>query len=165
MNIYNDVDQIQAAIDQIVENSEEWTPETETALSNLMQAKADTIANGAEWLCKIRANKTMYIDGIDAEIARLQAKKKRALGTIAWAEDYIHNLLKASGESKLNAGTWTIDTRMSTSVWVSPDFNNPEFMRTTTTSAPDKTLIKEALKSGRVIDGANLVEKENLSIK
>lgn len=54
---------------------------------------------------------------------------------------------------------------MSNSVWVSPDFNNPEYMRTTTTAAPDKVAIKEALKNGVVIDGAMLLEKENLSVK
>lgn len=163
--IYDDVDAIQNAIDEIINSNDEFTPEVEESLAILMKTKIDTIANGAEWLCKIRANKTSEISGLDTEIKRLQARKKKAEGTITWAENYVFSLLKASGEKKLSAGTFEISTRKSTSVYVAPTFDVAEFMREKVTREPDKIALRDALKNGQTIDGAMLVEKENVSIK
>lgn len=164
-NIYDDVDAIQNAIDTIIESNEEFTPEVEESLGILVQTKMDTITNGMEWLCKIRANKTAMIDGLDAEIKRLQAQKKRAEKTIDWAESYAYGLLKASGEQKLTAGTFTVSTRKSTSVYVEPTFDNADYMREKVVREPDKILIKQSLCNGKSIPGATLVTKENISIK
>ena len=164
-NIYDDVDAIQNAIDTIVEQNDEFTPEVEESLGILMQTKMNTITNGMEWLCKIRANKTAVADGLDAEIKRLQAQKKRAERTIDWAENYVFGLLKASGESKVTAGTFTVSTRKSTSVYVEPTFDNADYMREKVVREPDKMALKDALKNGAEIAGAYLVEKENVSIK
>ena len=164
-NIYADVDAIQFAIDSVIDGYEEFTPEVEESLAILMKTKIDTIANGIEWLCKIRANKTSEISGLDAEIKRLQARKKKAEGTINWAENYVYSLLKASGEPKLTAGTFNVSTRKSTSVYVEPTFDNAEYMREKITRDPDKAALREALKNGAEIPGAYLVEKENISIR
>lgn len=164
-NIYADVDAIQSAIDSVIDGYEEFTPEVEESLAILMKTKIDTIANGIEWLCKIRANKTTDIAGIKNEIARLQTQLKRAEKTIDWAESYVYSLLKASGEPKLTAGTFNVSTRKSTSVYVEPTFDNAEYMREKITRDPDKVALKEALKNGAEIPGAYLVEKENISIR
>lgn len=162
MKLYEEVDMIEDAINNILYGEEEIDI---NALDNLMQAKQQTIERGLESLCKIRARKESDIVALKAEAARMKEKADREEKALVRLEQYMLSMLARSGEKKLTAGTFTVGTRMSNSVWVSPDFNNPEYMRTTTTTAPDKMAIKEALKAGAVIDGAMLLEKENLSIK
>ena len=162
MHLYQEVDMIEDAINGMLYGEEEIDVE---ALDNLMQAKVDTISNGLEALCKIRARKMADIEAMKAEAKRMTDKAERETKALERLESYIVSMLKRSGEAKLNTGTFTVGTRMSNSVWVSPDFNIPEYMRTTTTTAPDKTAIKEALKSGLTIDGAYITTKENLAVK
>lgn len=162
MHLYQEIDMIEDAINDMLYGEEEIDI---AALDNLMQAKTETIERGLEALCKIRARKQGEITALLDEIKRLSEKSEREAKALVRLESYIMDMYKRSGQDKVNAGTFTVSKRMSNSVWVAPDFNNPEYMRTTTTTAPDKMAIKEALKNGIQIDGASLVSKENLSIK
>ena len=161
-SLYEDLDLIESAIDQILYGEDEISLE---ALDNLLKAKMDTLAGGLERLCKIRANKLATIDAIKAEIARFRERLAREERAVTGLENYIFDVFKRSGEKAVEAGTFRVSSRVSNSVWVAPDFNIPEFMRTTTTSEPDKLAIRDALKEGRTIDGAYMVSKTNLSIK
>lgn len=165
MSIYTDISDIENAINTVIENAEEFNDEVQNALNNLMQARQDTIIDGMERLAKLRANKQASVVGIEAEIERLNARKDRLNKTIDWVEGYLYNLLKASGEKKIEAGNFVMSTRKSQSLYLEADFNNPEYMRTKTTVEPDKMAIKAALKDGAVIEGASLTTKENISIK
>lgn len=162
MKLYEEVNMIEDAINELLYADGDIDID---AIDNLMQAKQETIANGLESLCKIRARKQSEIDALRAESNRLSEKAERESKALLRLEQYIMSMLARSGEKKITAGTFTVGTRVSSSVWVSPDFNNPEFMRTNSTTAPDKVAIKEALKAGRTIDGAYLVNKENLAVK
>ncbi len=162
MKLYEEVELIENAINDMLYGEEELNIE---ALDNLMQAKVDTITNGLEALCKIRARKQSDIEALKAEATRMKEKADREAKSLDRLEDYILSMLKRSGEAKLTTGTFTVGTRISNSVWVSEDFNVPEYMRTTTTTAPDKIAIKEALKNGVNIPGAAITTKENLAIK
>ena len=162
MKLYEEVELVENAINDMLYGDEEIDVE---ALDNLLKVKAETIERGLEALCKIRARKQADIDFLKAEAVRMKEKADREEKSLARLEDYILSMLKRSGESKVTAGTFTVGTRISNSVWVSPDFNNPEYMRSTNITAPDKTAIKEALKAGIKIDGASLTVKENLMVK
>ena len=162
MKLYEEVNMIEDAINELLYADGDIDID---AIDNLVQAKQETIANGLESLCKIRARKQSEIDALRAESNRLSEKAERESKALLRLEQYIMSMLTRSGEKKITAGTFTVGTRTSSSVWVSPDFNNPEFMRTNSTTAPDKVAIKEALKAGRTIDGAYLVNKENLAVK
>lgn len=162
MSLYSDVELIENAINDILYGEDDIDIE---ALDNLVAAKQQTIERGLETLCKIRARKQAEITALLDEAKRMSEKAESEARALTRLEQYILSMLGRSGEKKVTAGTFTVGTRTSTSVWVSPDFNNPEFMRTNTTSAPDKKAIKSAIESGRVIDGAALVTKDNLSIK
>lgn len=161
-SLYEDLDMIESAIDQVLYGEDEISLE---ALDNLFKAKMDTLSGGLERLCKIRANKLATIEAIKAEIARFRDRLAREERAVTGLENYIMDVFKRSGEKSVDAGTFRVGTRISNSVWVAPDFNVPEFMRTTTTSEPDKMAIRDALKEGRTIDGAYMVTKTNLSIK
>lgn len=161
-SLYEEVELIENAISEILYNDE---PINLEVLDTLVQAKAATIQNGLESLCKIRARKQAAITALTDESKRLAEKAARESKSLVRLEDYIHSMLKRSGEKKIEAGTFTVGTRISNSVWVAPDFNNPQYMRTKTIVEPDKTAIKDAIKGGAQIDGAAIVTKENLSIK
>lgn len=162
MKLYEEVDAIEAAINEILYGDAEMDI---NALDNLMQVKQDTIARGLENLCKIRARKESDIAALKAECTRMKEKADREEKALARLEQYMMSMLTRSGEKKINAGTFTVGTRVSKSVWVSPDFNVAEYMRTTTTTVPDKVAIKEALNNGAQIDGAYITTKENLAVK
>jgi hypothetical protein len=162
MHLYEEVNMIEDAINDILYGEEDIDI---VALDNLMQAKTETIANGLEALCKIRARKESDIAALKAEATRMKEKAEREEKALVRLEQYMTDMLKRSGEKKLTAGTFSVGTRESTSVWLSTDFNVPEYMRTTTTTAPDKMAIKEALKNGVIIPGASLAVKENLAVK
>lgn len=162
MKLYEEIEMLEDAINDILYGEEEINLEV---LDTLMSAKVATIQNGLESLCKIRARKQATIAMLADESKRLAEKAARESKSLVRLEDYIHSMLKRSGEKKIEAGTFTVGTRISNSVWVAPDFNNPQYMRTKTTVEPDKTAIKEAIKNGAQIDGASIVTKENLSIK
>lgn len=161
-SLYEDLDMIESAIDQVLYGEDEISLE---ALDNLFKAKMDTLSGGLERLCKIRANKLATIEAIKAEIARFRDRLAREERAVEGLENYIMDVFKRSGEKSVEAGTFRVGTRISNSVWVSPDFNDPEFIRTTTTTAVDKLALRDALKDGRTIDGAYMVTKTNLSIK
>ena len=144
-SLYDEVNMIEDAINDMLYGEEEIDID---ALDNLMRAKTETIERGLETLCKIRARKQGEIESLIAETHRLSEKAEREAKALVRLEDYIMSMYKRSGQDKVNAGTFTVSKRMSNSVWVAPDFNNPEYMRTTTTTAPDKMAIKEALKNG-----------------
>ena len=161
MKLYEEVNAIEDAINAILCSEE---PDKE-ALDNLMQAKTDTIANGLEALCKIRARKQADIMALKEESNRLKERAEQEEKSLLRLQDYMLSMLQRSGQTKLSAGTFNVGTRTSTSVYVAPDFNNPKYMRTTTKVEPDKIAIKDALSAGESIDGANLVNKLNLSVK
>ena len=161
-SVYQEVSIIEDAINEMLYGEEEIDI---AALDNLMKAKTETIERGLEALCKVRARKQGEIFAIRAEIDRLRGRVEDEEKALVRLEEYIMSIYKRSGQDKVNAGTFTVSKRMSNSVWVSPDFNNPEYMRTSTTTTPDKIAIREALKNGVVIDGAMMTTKENLSIK
>ncbi|MCM1221553.1 MAG: siphovirus Gp157 family protein [Lachnospiraceae bacterium] len=164
MSIYNDVCQIEDAINEILTGDENGNINVD-ALDTLTGAKTATIASGLETLCKVRANKQAHIAALKAEAQRIVDKARTEEKRLDGLENYILAVFKLSGDKKVTAGTFTVGVRTSQSVYVEPDFNNAEFVRITTTCTPDKIAIRDALKSGREIPGAYLTTKENIAIK
>lgn len=105
-------------------------------------------------------------DAIRAEeknlAARRQAKEKR----VEWLKNNIAASMQAIGETKHETAKVVFTFRKSVVVEVLDDTKLPnKYLTVKTTVAPDKVALKNALKSGEVIDGATLVEKSNLQIK
>ena len=117
------------------------------------------------------ANTARFLREEDAEIAamkqvlaniksRLDAKKRRY--------EYLQDLcLRAVMEvGKVEEPDIRVSTRRHEAVIVEDtDRLPPEFVVTTTTTAPNKISLKSALKSGREIEGCHLEERQYLMIK
>lgn len=160
--LYDEINLIENAINEILYSED---PINLELIDNLIKAKNETIERGLEALCKIRVRKMAEISGFAAEIKRLSEKSSRETTALKRLENYIFDVYKRAGVDKMTAGTFTVGKRISSQVWVSDTFNNPQYMRTKTIVEPDKTAIKDAIKAGAQIDGAAIVTKENLSIK
>jgi len=131
--------------------------------AELNQLQLQIAQEGMEKLCKVRANKMAYIEALREEEKRIADKRHIAENALSRFESYIQSVLHASGQPKIQAGTFTIGTRKSVAVVVDDAFCNPEYIKVE--YAPDKIKLKNDLKAGKEIDGAHLVERESLAIK
>lgn len=103
---------------------------------------------------------------LDAEIARLQDRKRMFKANAAKIKQTLYDQLKAVGETKFKTKLYTFSTRKSQSVEISNFDKLPdEFVRVETKRSADKTTIKAAIKAGTDVEGASLVSKESLVIK
>lgn len=134
--------------------------------ARLAAAKDALIAEGLESLCNLRADKLAYISGLDAEAARITDKAKAEKKKLASLEDFILLIHRKSGKDKSIAGSWTVGTRKSVQVRIiDPDFNDQRFFVIKQTSQLDKIKLKDALKNGEDVPGAEFVTNYNLSVK
>lgn len=101
-----------------------------------------------------------------AETERLKAKKQQAEKGADRLKAAILGYMTATGKAKERAGMFSLSVRKNEAVQVD-DMNKlaPEYIRTKTTTEPDKTAIKKAIKSGADVDGAALVTNNSLQIK
>lgn len=163
MSIYNDIIDLEKVLDACYDlETGEVDEQRETELKALHDK---LISNGAESLCKARINITTELDGLKAEKKRIEEAIKRLDHKLQYLENNLLFIYQHQSEDKLKAGTFTISTRKSTQVKVSDDFSDERFLIRKETVQPDKIAIKEALKAGEVIEGAELVINDNLTIK
>jgi hypothetical protein len=138
----------------------EFTSELENALvinQNELQEKAVNYG----YVIKESENS---ISLIDAEIKRLQDLKKVQSNKIDRLKETVLNAMNIYGIEKINSPFLNISIRKSESVEVTEGLPM-EYMIEKTTYAPDKTRIKNAIKSGENIIGAIIKENQNLQIK
>ncbi len=163
-DIYEDIIETERLLDQCFDLQ---TGEVDEAREAELQAKKEAlIAEGLEKLCNLRANKIAYISGLDAENKRIAEKTATEKKKLNQLDNFILLIHQKSGKDKSIAGTWTVGTRRSTQVRITdPNFNDPRFFIIKTTEQLDKMSLKEALKNGETIPGAELVTNYNLSVK
>lgn len=161
MSIYDDVLASEKLINECYDlETGEINEEHENHAKEL---KAEILAQGLEKLCKVRANFKSDIDALKAEEERIAEKRKALENKTESLERYIHDIFNLSGQDKVKAGTFTVFLRLSEAVKLANDFENKEFG--TYEFKADKKAIKEALKCGLRIDGAEIVCNENLQVK
>ena len=102
----------------------------------------------------------------DNEIERLKTKKDAAKRGIDRMKAALSAYMQATNTEKTKAGTFALSFRKSEAVIIKDELALPtEYVKTKTTTAPDKTAIKNAIKSGEVVPGAELQVNHNLQIK
>jgi len=118
-------------------------------------------------------NLSSDIDQLKKEEDNLKARRKVAENKIERLKNYMNGYLTAVYPNEADRAKWKFKTakvvmgfRKSTSVEV-PDIDklDKNFLRVKTEVSADKTAIKDAIKSGKTVDGAFLQDNVNLSIK
>lgn len=149
-----------AIMEQIMEADGELTPEMEQALQineAELSVKATSYVN---FMAMLKGQN----DSIKAEIDRLTKLKKSRENLHKRLSEVLVQAVNLHGE--IQTDLHKIGTRKSTVVEVEDVAKLPDSYLTKKLSiTPDKTAIKEALKAGKKVKGASLVEKQNLSVK
>lgn len=115
-------------------------------------------------------NIALWIKNLKAEAAALKAEKdafaEREKQAKAKIESLSAYLTDALGGQKFSTSRVAVSFRSSEAVEIVDETAIPkEYIREKIETTPDKTAIKEAIKSGVAIAGAQLVKNQNLQIK
>ena len=137
---------------------------------DMAQAVADTMEmvegefeDKAISLINVMKNLGAGIPSIDAEIARLIARKKTIENNQAHMTKYLQTNMEASGISKIECPLFTITLAKGRDIVQVDDADKipAEYMNYKTSASPMKKEILAALKEGEKIDGASLVKSSN----
>ena len=164
MNIY----EINKAIEDILEDGFSVDEETgeilfdESDLNALNAEISEKIENVA---CYIK-NLTADISALKEEERNLNTRRKQKERKIDSLKGYINYAMELSGRKSLESPRCKVSYRKSSSVEV-PDINalDKDYVTETIEIKPNKVAIKEALKEGKTVEGAEIVERQNLLIK
>lgn len=128
-------------------------------------------------LNELQMEKDQKIEGVGLAIKELKTfveawkeEKRNISNKIARAErqieGYKHWISEATDGKKFQTSKVTISYRRSEEVQIQDEKLVPfEYMSTKITNTPDKNAIKQALRNGVMVDGCELVMKENVQVK
>jgi len=168
MNLYEINAEIADAIESMFDTVNEETGEIDAGTFERLEtlkAERDAKFDGCGMFIK---NETAKLCAINDEIAKLKARAKTIENRIDRVEKYVVDALIGTGEEKprFESARCVLSLRSSESVNITDESAlPPEFLKVKMESAPDKTAIKKAIKSGIAVSGAELITKNNLQIK
>jgi hypothetical protein len=140
----------------------ELTPDLENELvinQNELQIKAENYAYAIKSL-------EGDVSIIDEEIKRLRALKEAKTNAIDRMKEAVLNAFQVYGITEVKSPTLKLSLRRSEAVQVTNENQlSGGYLREKITFTPDKELIKAAIKAGKTVEGAVLVENFSLQIK
>lgn len=161
MNLYEIAGEIQT-IQTAFENGEipeEAFADTLEGIQMAFDAKVENI-------CKLRANLLADIAAYKAEIDRLKQRETIAKNEIARLQNYLLGALKATGKQKFKAGTFALSVAKSpAALKIYDESLIPKQYYVPQPDKIDSAAIKDAIKSGQKVPGAELVQGEHLNIR
>lgn len=106
-------------------------------------------------------------DAIKARKAEFDGREKAYRNRAKWLKDYVLAAMKSADMDKIEDTEMVLTIRKNPqSVKLIEGYEVPEkFWVHQTTSKVDKNLVKDALKAGEVIPGAELIQTERLGVK
>ena len=124
------------------------------------------IAEKIEGYCVVANELSGDLQKINAEIERLQGKKKSIENNIDSLRRRLGTFLVSMNTKSYAAGTFTVYRRETEQIIIDDPQKIPaEFMKTKVTETPNKTLIKESIKAGAEVSGAHIQTNQCISIK
>ena len=160
MNLYEIPEEMENCIDK-------ETGEIDTAkLDGLKELFADKTENLIKWIKSLKSE----AEAIKAEIKSLTERKQAKENKAENLSNYLSLIMTANNIPKMEYPSGVAKFGKSTAVEVDNDFiewaeqNAEEFLKFKGPE-PDKTAIKEALKSGKTVEHAQIIERQNLQIK
>ena len=162
MNIYQIQNEFQLIIAEVINNEGEITPELETALQ-INQSQLQSKAVDYSYVIK---QLDSDCEQIDAELKRLQQLKKVRTNLAERLKDTISNAMNLYEVEKIETPLIKLSFRNSESVEITNESQlDACFIVTKTVTTPDKKAIKDAIKSGVLVEGATISYNKNLQIK
>lgn len=158
-----------ASLHEITDKHRELMTLAETD-EDMAQAVADTMESiegefedKALSLMAVMDNIGESIPAIDAEIARLTARKKTIVNKQESMKNYLKMNMEASGIKKITCPLFTITLAKGRDIVQIDDVDKipADYLNIKTSYAPMKKEILAALKEGEIIEGATLTKSEN----
>lgn len=106
-----------------------------------------------------------WIDDIDGERKRLEELWSKACKAKELLKNRLSGAMQQYGIERISSPTLTISFRKSEAVEITDETAIPADYLIQPPAFPGKTKIKEAIKQGIAVPGAELVQRENLQIK
>lgn len=118
-----------------------------------------------EGYCQVLKELQADFDKFKAESDRLAARMRTAKNGIDRMKDSLLSFLKASGQSKVKAGTFTVSVGTSKQTNIIDENLIPAEFKIPQPDKLDKTAIKKAIESGADVLGAEVIIKESVRIR
>lgn len=128
------------------------------ALEQLELERSEKIRNIALWIKNLKSD----VNALDAEEKAFKARKDAAKRKAEQLSSYLASVL--NGE-KVTGTDFAISWRKSTAVNVLDEKALPPTFLIPQPPKVDKTGISKALKAGETVTGAELIERQNMTIK
>ena len=162
MTIFKIQAEYQQLVNELIENGAELTPELDLKL----QITKDNFHSKSESYAFITRQFDAEMDIIDNEIKRLQQAKKTREKAIERLKANIEMAMNTFEVDKIETPLIKISFRKSESVEVEDINNLPALYKVIKVSeSADKLKIKDAIKSGILIEGCSIKNNRNLNIK
>lgn len=162
--LYNITEQYRGLVALANESDEDMAE----ALADTFEAIEGDFNNKAIALITVAKNIDTFIDPIDVEIKRLQARKKAIKNKTDLMRNYLRENMEATGITKIECSLFTISIRKPTKVVNILDVEKipTDYIDYKTTSSPMKRELLAALKAGEEIEGVSIgLGKSSLTIK
>ena len=160
IKLYECTADVRAALDAYFDDETERNDTIEAVIGQF-ENKAQSVA---AYCLNLAAQGNLLEEHIKAMQAKLKACRKRE-GSL---KDYLARNMKAAGILKIEADNGSFSasfTKNPPRVAIWDEAQIPaDFMRTKTTTEPDKTAIKAAIQAGQDIPGAKLEQGETLRL-
>jgi hypothetical protein len=118
-----------------------------------------------EGYCQVLKELQADLDKFKTETDRLAARMKTAKNGIDRMKDSLLSFLKASGQNKVKAGTFTVSIGTSEQTRILDEALIPVEFKIPQPDKVDKTAIKNAIKSGNAVLGAEITINESVRIR
>ena len=160
IKLYECTADVRAALDAYFED--------ETERQDTIEAVIGQFENKAQSVAAYCLNLSAQGDLLEAHIKAMQAKLKAIRKREGSLKQYMADNMKAAGIHSIQADNGSFSAKLvknppRVDIWDEAQIP-ADFMRTKTTTEPDKTAIKAAIQAGQDIPGAKLEQGETLRL-
>ena len=135
-------------------------------MQDTLDSIEDAIENKAENIAKLIRNLESDVAAYKEEEERLKTKRQATENKVKWLKTYLEDNMKLSGKTKFKSGMFNFSIQKNpASVNITDEKIIPEEFLIQQPPKVDKTSLKEILKRGIEVPGAELKQTEGLRIR
>lgn len=135
-------------------------------MKDTLDSIEDAIENKAENIAKLVRNLESDVSAYKEEEDRLKTKRQATENKVKWLKTYLEDNMKLTGKTKFKSGMFNFSIQKNpASVNITDERIIPDEFLIQQPPKVDKTSLKEALKSGIEVPGAELKQTEGLRIR
>lgn len=135
-------------------------------MQDTLDSIEDAIENKAENIAKLIRNLESDVTAYKEEEERLKTKRQATENKVKWLKTYLEDNMKLTGKTKFKSGMFNFSIQKNpASVNITDEKIIPEEFLIPQLPKIDKTSLKEILKRGIEVPGAELKQTEGLRIR